>query len=110
MICYQQKQHPNTFLTLTSLTVAEFDYLLTHFTPRWERHYKYHTLEGKRRIIPAFSEHANALLKGTDQKLFSLLVYMKNNPLQTFQAAVFGVSQPKSPKSTAYSWPYSMTP
>ena len=98
MICHEQKQRSNTFLNLTSLTVAEFDFLLEHFIPRWERYYKYHTLEGKKRILPAFSEHANALLKGTDQKIFFLLVYMKNNPLLTFQAAAFGISQPKVSK------------
>ena len=80
MTYQEQKQHPPTFLALTSLTLAEFDYLLQHFTPLWEKYYKHHTLEGKKRILPAFAEHGNALLKGTDQKLFFLLVYMKNNP------------------------------
>jgi len=59
-----QKKHEGNFLSLTSLTVVEF-------------------------------EHGNALFKGTAQKLFFLLVYPKNNPLRTFQAASFGVSQPK---------------
>lgn len=94
----EQKQHPTNFLALTSLTVPEFEYLLKHFTPLWEAYYKYHTLEGKKRILPAFREHGNALLKGTDQKLFFLLMYMKNNPLQTFQSATFGLSQAKVSK------------
>lgn len=98
MTCQEQKQYPATFLALTSLTLAEFDYLLIHFTPLWEKYYKHHTLEGKKRILPAFTEHGNALLKGTDQKLFFLLLYMKNNPLQTFQGATFGVSQAKVSK------------
>lgn len=51
--------------------------------------------QGGLRKNPAFKEHGNALLKGTAQKLFFLLVYLKNNPLQTFQAASFGLSQPK---------------
>ena len=92
------KQHPTSFLALTSLTLTEFEYLLQEFTPLWNKYYKYHTLEGKKRILPPFAEHGNALLKGTDQKLFFLLVYMKNNPLQTFQAATFGVSQAKVSK------------
>jgi hypothetical protein len=98
MTCQEQKQHPTNFLALTSLTIVEFDYLLRHFSPLWEKYYKYHTLEGQKRIAPAFAEHGNALLKGTDQKLFFLLVYMKNNPLQTFQGASFGVSQAKVSK------------
>ncbi len=92
------KQNPTAFLALTSLTIVEFDYLLDHFTPLWDAYYKHHTLEGKKRSLPAFREHGNALLKGTDQKLFFLLVYMKNNPLQSFQAASFGVSQAKVSK------------
>ena len=95
---HDQKQHPANFLALTSLTLPEFEYLLNEFTPFWGKYYKYHTLEGKKRILPAFTEHGNALLKGTDQKLFFLLVYMKNNPLQTFQGATFGVSQTKVSK------------
>ena len=76
---HDQKQHPANFLALTSLTLPEFEYLLHEFTPLWHKYYKYHTLEGKKRILPAFTEHGNALLKGTDQKLSFLLVYMKNN-------------------------------
>ena len=77
---HDQKQHPTSFLALTSLTLPEFEYLLQEFTPLWNKYYKYHTLEGKKRILPPFAEHGNALLKGPDQKLFFLLVYMKNNP------------------------------
>ena len=95
---HQQKQHPTNFLALTSLTVVEFDYLFAHFAPLWERYYKHHTLEGKKRILPAFAEHGNALLKGSEQKLFFLLVYIKNNLSQTFQASSFGVSQAKVSK------------
>lgn len=91
----EQKKHENNFLSLTSVTVVEFEYLLCHFEPLWERYYRHYTLEGGLRKNPAFKEHGNALLKGTAQKLFFLLVYLKNNPLQTFQAASFGLSQPK---------------
>jgi hypothetical protein len=88
-----QKQHSAIFLALTSLTVLEFEYLLHAFSFEWEKYYKYHTLTGQKRRLPAFAEHGNSLLKGTDQKLFFLVVYLKNNPLQTFQAASFGLSQ-----------------
>ena len=90
-----QKKHESKFLSLTSLTVVEFEYLLGYFEPLWEKHYRYHTLPGGPRKHPAFREHGNSLLKGTAQKLFFLLVYLKNNPLQTFQAASFGIWQPK---------------
>lgn len=95
---HEQKEHASNFLSLTSLSVLEFEYLLTNFTPLWERYYRYHTLEGKKRTVLSYKEHGNSLLKGTDQKLFFLLVYLKNNPLQIFQAASFGLSQPKVSK------------
>ncbi|MGI4735754.1 MAG: transposase family protein [Janthinobacterium lividum] len=87
------RERPTQFLALTSLHVAEFDDLLTHFTPRWERYHRYHTLDGQVRQFPAHKERANALLPGTDTKLFFLLTYLKTNSLQQQQAASFGVSQ-----------------
>ena len=88
------------FLSLTSLESPEFTYLLRHFTPLWERYYRYHTTEGERRKITCYREHKSAKLQGTGQKLFFLLVYLKNNPLQAFQGATFGVSQAKVSKIT----------
>jgi hypothetical protein len=88
------------FLSLTSLEPAEFIYLLRFFTPLWERYYRYHTTEGEKRKIICYQEHKSAKLQGTGQKLFFLLVYLKNNPLQTFQGATFGVSQAKVSKIT----------
>ena len=87
------RERPTQFLALTSLLPAEFDDLLTDFAPRWERHHRYHTLDGERRRIPAHRERANATLPGTDTKLFFLLTYLKTNLLQQHQAASFGVSQ-----------------
>ena len=69
-----QKKHESKFLSLTSLTVVEFEYLLGYFEPLWEKHYRYHTLPGGPGKHPAFREHGNSLLKGTAQKLFFLLV------------------------------------
>jgi hypothetical protein len=88
------------FLSLTSLEPGEFIYLLRFFTPLWERYYRYHTTEGDKRKIISSKEHKSAKLQGTGQKLFFLLVYLKNNPLQTFQGATFGVSQTKVSKIT----------
>lgn len=89
------RQQPPHFLALTSLLPAEFDGLLAHFAPRWERYHRYHTLEGRVRRLPAHRERANATLPGTETKLFFLLVYLKSNALQQHQAASFGVSQTK---------------
>ena len=92
--------HRGRFLSLTSLEPEEFNHLLSEFAPLWEKYYRYHTTLGKKRKIVCYEEHKSALLQGTGQKLFFLMVYLKNNPLQTFQAATFGVSQPKVSKIT----------
>ena len=86
------------FLSLTSLTKIEYEYLLAYFSPEWEKYYRYHTLEGKKRIIVSYKEHKNSVLQGTEQKLFFMLSYMKNNNLQTFHGATFGISQSKVSK------------
>jgi len=86
---------PKQFLSLTSLRAEEFIELLRFFEPLWEKYYRYHTLEGKKRQHPRTKEHGNALLRGTGQKLFFLLVYLKTNSLQEHHAASFGVSQSK---------------
>lgn len=83
------------FLALTSLEVVEFEVLLAQFAPICEKHFRYHTLEGKRRKIISSKEHGHATLVGSEQKLFFLLVYLKTNSLQAHQAASFGVSQTK---------------
>lgn len=89
------KQNQSQFLALTSLLPDEFDALLAEFTPRWERYYRYRTLEGAYRQQPAYQERANATLRGTSTKLLFLLTYLKTNALQQHQAFSFGVSQTK---------------
>jgi hypothetical protein len=83
------------FLAVTSLKVEEFDFLMYHFRPEWDKYYKYYKLDGSRRKIVALKEHGNSVLQGTEVKLFFLLVYLKNNSLQEHEAASFGISQPK---------------
>lgn len=87
------RTRPRQFLALTSLHVAEFDDLLTDFAPAWERYHRWHTLDGTVRRRPAHQERANAVLAGSDVKLFFLLTYLKGNALQQHQAASFGISQ-----------------
>lgn len=89
------RKNETQFVALTSLYVAEFELLLSHFSPHWQAYARYHTLEGSYRRIPSHQEHGNAKLKGEAQKLFFLLVYLKNNSLQQHQGASFGLSQSK---------------
>lgn len=95
------KQNQPQFSALTSLVPDEFDTLLAEFTPRWERYYRYRTLEGTYRRQPAYQERTNAALKGTPTKLLFLLTYLKTNALQQQQAVSFGISQTKVSRMAA---------
>lgn len=91
----QTRSKPAQFLSLTSLKVCEFDYLLSHFAPLCEKYFRYYTLSGQLRAFPKDKEHGNAKLQQPAPKLFFLLTYLKTNPLQEQHAACFGVSQSK---------------
>ena len=82
-------------LSLTSLTAAEFFQLLEVFAELWQRYHAHHDLQGKRRRIEKFSEHGSISLKGSLNKLFFVLVYLKQNPLQYYHGFTFGMSQGK---------------
>ena len=83
------------FLSLTSLKVREFDFLLLHFEPISENYFRWHTLHGGIRVIPKYKARSNEILPTHADKLFFLMVYLKNSPLQEFQGANFGISQGK---------------
>ena len=90
------RQNPNQFIILTSLTVEEFDVLLPVFKRHWMKYTKYHTLEGKKRKLPNLRPgKPTQTLPSVGEKLFFLLSYLKNYPLQQFQAASFSISQGK---------------
>ncbi|MEA5257922.1 transposase family protein [Arcicella aquatica] len=73
--------------------MSEFEHLLLYFEPICESYYKWHTIDGKNRKLPRFKANAKERLPTSGHKLFFLLVYLKNNPTQNFQAASFGLSQ-----------------
>lgn len=90
------RDNPPQFIMLTSLTVEEFDILLPVFERHWVKYVKYHTLEGKKRKLPNLRPNKlTHTLPSVAEKLFFLLSYLKNYPLQQFQAASFDISQGK---------------
>lgn len=80
---------------MTSLKVIEFDYLLEEFERQCDLYFRHHTLRGKFRVHPMYEERKNSVLYGSEKKLFFLLTYMKNYPLQQFQSSIFNISQGK---------------
>jgi hypothetical protein len=84
-----------SMLSLTSLTAAEFFELLEPFAELWQRYHAYHDLKGEPRRIQKFCEHSSMSIKGSLDKLFFVLVYLKQNPLQHYHGYTFGMSQGK---------------
>lgn len=90
------KSKATQFLSLTTLHPEEFDYLLDRFAPLWYKFYRLYTLEGKRRKKKNwYAQKDTPTLPTAADKLFFLLTYLKQHPLQQFQAASFGLSQAK---------------
>jgi hypothetical protein len=80
-------------LRLTSLTAAEFFQLLAVIAALWQRYLAHHDLKGEHWRIEQFSEHVSMSLKGSIDKLFFVLIYLKHNPLQTYHGFTFDMSQ-----------------
>lgn len=89
------KTNEKQFLSLTSLTVSEFDELLIDFDQDWRSYIDYYTFEGKPRMR-AYKEKSNALLAHVADKLLFILFYLKNQPLQESIGSVFGMTQPQA--------------
>ena len=67
------KKRPVQFLGITSLTVADFDFLLPHFKIEWDNYNDIFTLEGKPRQRKSYSRTDSILPKVSD-KLFFVLI------------------------------------
>lgn len=80
---------------MTSLDISEFSILLEYFEIRCNDYFMRYTYRGKLRKHLMFKEPKTSTLFGSEMKLFFLLTYMKNYPLQQFQASYFVLSQSK---------------
>jgi hypothetical protein len=81
-------------LSLTGLTVSEFDVLLPSFKYHWDEYYSHYTLKGKFRERISYGRKTGKLPMIGDKLLF-ILSYLKNNPLQEYHGATFGMTQPQ---------------
>lgn len=94
-LLYNRHSNHRFMLRLTSLSEAEFCCLLVHFDLLWQEQHRHFDLQGKRRRLEKFTEHRSMSLRGSADKLFFLLVYLKQNPTQEYQAFAFSMSQGK---------------
>lgn len=84
-----------SFLALTSLTPSEFIDLEICFSEEWNNYILNYTQEGKLRER-SYSVRKDTVLPQAGDKLFFMLYYLKNQPLQQAMAANFGMSQPQA--------------
>jgi len=81
-------------LSLTSITVSEFEALLPTFKYHWDEYNSHYTLKGKQRERISYGRKTGKLPTISDKLLF-ILSYLKNNPLQEYHGATFGMTQPQ---------------
>lgn len=87
-------QKEKSFLSLTSLYPVEFDQLLTPFREIWYQHHKHFDTYGKRRKAAKPSYRNSTLtLPTVEEKLFFILLYLKQNPLQEMLGFMFDMDQ-----------------
>jgi hypothetical protein len=96
MLNYDDLQKkPRVFLSVTSVTVVEFQVLLVAFAQAFEE-VSHLTAEGKPRKRKKGGGQIGGKLPRPEDKLLFILSYIKNYPLQTYQGLQFGLSQPKT--------------
>lgn len=100
----QIRARPTQFLSLTSLTVAEFDDLLPIFESLWQDWIGRFTWSGKPRRRKYVPKDSNGLTSASS-RLFFILTYQKNATLQQYHAASFGLTQDMANK-----WIHVLTP
>ena len=83
-IQYQEvKEHPDTFLTMTGLTLDEFKELLLLFGSAWT----------KKHIPDEFGRGRPPIIASMQDRLLFILFYYKCYPLQQVLGYLFGISQ-----------------
>ncbi len=97
MLTYESlKKNEPLFLSLTSLTVEEFEKLILSFEKAWEDYQaEQESARPTQRKRRKGGGRKGALQKTEDKMLF-ILVYFKVYPLQVVQGVMFGMSQPQA--------------
>jgi hypothetical protein len=101
---FKIRENNKQFLALTSLNVSEFDEILPRFELHWDEFIQRYKLDGSpryRTYTPKDKEGLNSI----SEKLFFIMYYQKNNPLQEALAASFDIEQ-----GMANKWIHVLTP
>src|SRR3954464_3673546 len=87
---------PAEFLNLTSLTLEEFEVLVTPFEAAFQDHMAAWRLDGKPRTARRFTVYRTCPLATPEDRLFFLLTYLKTYAVQVVQGRLFGMGQSKA--------------
>jgi Helix-turn-helix of DDE superfamily endonuclease len=90
------RSRPTEMLDLTSLTVNEFQQLVSPFEAAFQAHMAHWRLDGKPRTARQYTTYTNCPLPTPDDRLLFILVYLKTYPLQVVQGRLFGMGQSKA--------------
>src|SRR5262249_22871415 len=90
------QSHPTEFLDCTSLTLEEFQQLVSPFEAAFQAHMALWRLDGKPRTARQFTVYKNCPLPTPEDRLFFLLTYLKTYSLQVVQGRLFGMGQSKA--------------
>ena len=96
---------PSEFLDFTSLTLDEFQQLVSPFETAFQAHLAAWRLDGKPRIARQFTVYKNCPLPTPEARLFFVLVYLKTYALQVVHGRLFGMGQSK-----AHQWIHVLLP
>ena len=88
------KDKEDVFLSMTSLTVSEFDLLCEYFENTLNKQKSNNEEDSKSSKNTGGGRPS--ILKSVQDKLFFILFYLKNYPLQTTIGFIFGLSQPRA--------------
>jgi hypothetical protein len=87
---------PTEVLDLTSLTVDEFQHLVSPFEAAFQAQMAQWRLDGRPRTARGYTTYQNYPLPTLEDRLLFILVYLKTYPLQVVQGRLFGMGQSKA--------------
>ena len=90
------QDRPLEFLDLTSLTLDEFQQLVSPFEAAFQAHMAAWRLDGKPQTARRFSVYNNCPLPTPKDRLLFILAYVKTYSLQVVQGRLFGMGQSKA--------------
>jgi Helix-turn-helix of DDE superfamily endonuclease len=90
------QSRPMEFLDFTSLTLDEFQQLVSPFEAAFQAHMATWRLDGKPRTARRFAVYQNCPLPTPEDRLLFILAYVKTYSLQVVQGRLFGMGQSKA--------------